>query len=115
VHELSIALGIVDAVAELREAHGSPRIRAVHLLLGPLSGVAKEALLFAYPIACEGSGLEGSELVIVEDPIVAFCPACQARRPVSSATDRRCEECGTPATQLVGGRALSVTAMEVEP
>jgi hydrogenase nickel incorporation protein HypA/HybF len=115
VHELSIALGIVDAVADARDAHGSPRVRAVHLLLGPLSGVAKEALLFAYPIACEGSGLEGSELVIAEDPIVVYCEPCQAERLVRSSTELRCRECDTPAGRLVGGRAISVTAMEVEP
>jgi Zn finger protein HypA/HybF involved in hydrogenase expression len=31
-----------------------------------LSGVAKEALLFSYGLACEGTAAEGSSLVIEE-------------------------------------------------
>ena len=66
VHELSIALGIVDVVSEELDLRGGGRVRAVHLRLGARSGVAKEALLSAYPLACEGSPLDGSSLVVIE-------------------------------------------------
>jgi hydrogenase nickel incorporation protein HypA/HybF len=66
MHELSIALGIVEAVAEELDHYGGGRVRAVHLRLGALSGVAKEALQSAYPLACEGSPLEGSSLVVLD-------------------------------------------------
>jgi hydrogenase nickel incorporation protein HypA/HybF len=36
------------------------------LRLGSLAGVAREALLFSYGIACEGTSLEGSRLLIDE-------------------------------------------------
>jgi len=64
MHELSIAVSIVEIAQEELARHGGERVRAVHLQLGPLAGVAKEALLFSFGLACEGTAVEGSSLVI---------------------------------------------------
>jgi hydrogenase nickel incorporation protein HypA/HybF len=64
MHELSIAVNIVELAEEEMIRHGGQRVRAVHLKLGPLAGVAKEALLFSFDLACEGTATEGSALVI---------------------------------------------------
>ena len=48
MHELSIALSLLDQVAEEAERRGGVQVHAIHLRLGPLSGVVKEALLSAY-------------------------------------------------------------------
>ena len=48
MHELSIAMSIVDLACEEAESHGAPGVDVVYLKLGPLSGVVKEALLFSY-------------------------------------------------------------------
>lgn len=66
MHELSIALSIIEGAEEEAQRQGGARVCAVHLKLGPLSGVVKEALLFSYELACEGTSLEGSRLVIEE-------------------------------------------------
>lgn len=68
MHELSIALSIVEGVEEELAKHDSAHVAAVHLRLGPFSGVAKEALLFSYDVACEGTRLQGSTLKIEEMP-----------------------------------------------
>ncbi len=69
MHELSIALSIVEGAEEEVERQGGGRVYAVHLRLGPLSGVVKEALLFSYELACEGTSLEGStEDIFDSDP-----------------------------------------------
>ena len=63
MHELSIAARIVDLAQEEAESR-SVRVLAVHLKLGPLSGVVRHALLGSYEIACVGTPLESSRLVI---------------------------------------------------
>jgi len=45
MHELSIAMGIVEAATEEAQKRGV-QVSAVHLRLGALSGVVKDALLF---------------------------------------------------------------------
>ncbi len=67
MHELSIAVSIVEIAQEESERLGS-KVSAVHLKLGPLSGIVKEALLFSYDVACQDTPLEGSTLVILETP-----------------------------------------------
>jgi hydrogenase nickel incorporation protein HypA/HybF len=113
MHELSIALSIVDMAAEEAERQGG-RVVAVHLKLGPLSGVVKEALLSAYELAREGSPLPDSELIIEEVPVVVYCDACAAERGLPSMQELRCPVCGAPTPQVVRGRELEVVALEVE-
>ena len=66
MHELSIALNIVELAEKELARHGAERVRAIHVRVGPLAGVAKEALLFSYGLACEGTAAEGSSLLIEE-------------------------------------------------
>ena len=72
MHELSIAMSIVDLVQE-EAVNRNVAIDAVYLELGALSGVVAEALLFSYEMACSGTPLEGSRLVIHEVPIEVYC------------------------------------------
>jgi len=113
MHELSIALSILDAAAEAAEQHGTARVRAIHLKLGLLSGVVPKALLSAYELAREGSSLAEAELVIVEIPVVAYCPNCRAPRAVTVQL-LCCAECGTPTPEVLSGRELEVVALEIE-
>jgi hydrogenase nickel incorporation protein HypA/HybF len=113
MHELSIAMSIVDLAEEEAEQRGVTII-AVHLKLGPLSGVIKSALLSAYEMACEQTPLAGSKLVIEEVPIVVHCPTCQASRTLPSMQWFSCPACGTPVSEVLQGRELVVTALEIQ-
>lgn len=115
MHELSIALSILEVAQEEAERHGSAQVHAIHLRLGPLSGVAKEALLSAYELAREGSPLAGAELKIEETPLLGRCPNCDTTKAVVSMQELCCTECGTPIPQLESGRELEVVAMEIGP
>ena len=113
MHELSIALGILEVTEEEAERHGGARVDAIHLRLGPLSGVVKDALLSAWELACEQTEFQTSRLVIEEVPITVFCARCQAERPVRSIQQFCCLECDTPATEVLRGRELLVFALEL--
>jgi hydrogenase nickel incorporation protein HypA/HybF len=113
MHELSIAMSIVELAEEESERRGV-QIDAVHLKLGALSGVVKEALLSCYEMACENTPLQGSRLVIEEVPVVIYCPTCQAQRPLSSIQLFCCPKCGTPCSEIVQGRELEVDALEIQ-
>lgn len=112
MHELSIAMSIVDMAQEEAERR-DVTIDAVHLELGPLSGVVAEALLFSYEIACSGTRLEGSRLVIKDVPIEVYCPSCKAQRTLASMQWFCCPECGTPTSEVIHGKELLITALEV--
>ena len=113
MHELSIALSVVDLAREEADRQGG-RVCAVHLRIGALSGVAAEALLASYEMACAETPLEGSRLLIEEVPVVVFCERCDARRPIESLQSFCCPECGTPASRIERGRELELVALEIE-
>ena len=113
MHELSVALSILDLVAEEAQRQ-TGRIMAIHLKLGPLSGVVKGALLSAYELARECTTLAQAELIVEEVPIIAWCPACAAERALPSMQELRCPVCDTPTPELLSGRELDVVALEIE-
>ena len=113
MHELSIAMSIVDIGLEEADRRGA-RILAVHLRVGALSGVVKEALLSSYEMACENTALQGSRLVVEEVPVVVFCPQCQAPQSISSVQWFYCPLCGTPTSEIRQGKELEVVALEIQ-
>jgi hydrogenase nickel incorporation protein HypA/HybF len=114
MHELSIAMNIVEFAQEEAERRGSPRVTAVYLRLGAFSGVVKEALLTSFEIACAETRLEGSQLVVEEVPLVVYCPKCEEKRTVDSDRWFECAKCGTVSAEIVQGKELEVTALEMD-
>jgi hydrogenase nickel incorporation protein HypA/HybF len=114
MHELSIAISIVELAEEESERRGGLHITAVHLRLGALAGVVKDALLFSYEIACQDTVLAGSQLVVEEIPGAVYCAACDAQRDVRASDWFCCSGCGAPASQIVRGKELEVVSLEVE-
>jgi hydrogenase nickel incorporation protein HypA/HybF len=113
MHELSVAMSIVEMAQEEAERRGAVQIQAVHLRLGQLSGIVKQALLASYQMACEATPLEGSQLLIEEVPVEVFCPKCDQPRMVDSILWFCCSECGTPTPTVLHGKELEVVALEI--
>ena len=114
MHELSIAMSMIEMASEEAARRGSVQVCAIHLKLGPLSGVSREALLFSYELACEGTPLEGSRLVIEDVPVVVFCPDCAEERHLASIQRFFCPVCAAPTSHVVRGKELEVVALEIE-
>jgi hydrogenase nickel incorporation protein HypA/HybF len=114
MHELSIAMSIIEMAEEESERHSNAKVTAVHLKLGPLSGVVKTALENAFSLAREGTILENAELKVEQVPIVVNCPNCQAERTLPSMQSFLCPECQTPVSDIIHGRELEVVALEIE-
>ena len=68
MHELSIALSLVDLACEEKERRQLPTVQALHLRVGSLSGVVRDALLFSFDMATAGTCIEGARLKVEETP-----------------------------------------------
>jgi hydrogenase nickel incorporation protein HypA/HybF len=113
MHELSIAMNILDIAAEEAQRREA-RVLAVHLRVGPLSGVVPQALASAFELAREGTALADCRLVVEDVPITIYCPTCAGERQTPSLHSLCFRECGSPAERLIGGRELELTALEIE-
>jgi|SRR5581483_7964208 len=113
MHELSIAMGIVEAAQDEAQKRGV-RVSAVHLRLGALSGVVKDALLFSYEVACQDTPLQGSRLIVEDVPVAIFCAQCQKEQVLTSVQSFSCPVCSSPTMNILQGKELEVFALEVD-
>ncbi len=114
MHELSVALSILDRAEEESGRRDGARVTAIHARIGRLSGVVSEALAFAFEMARRDSPFRDCRLVIEEVPVIVYCPACQAEGPVDSMQMLCCSKCGALSGEVVRGKELEVFAMEIE-
>jgi hydrogenase nickel incorporation protein HypA/HybF len=113
MHELSIALNIVDGVLEELDRQNSGHVEVVHLRVGRLSGVDKDALSFSYGVACEGTPLANSRLLIEDVEVAILCPVCGVERSTRYFPLLTCADCGAASAQVLRGEELEITAMEM--
>jgi hydrogenase nickel incorporation protein HypA/HybF len=112
MHELSIAMGIVEAAMDEAQQRGV-QVSAIHLRLGALSGVVKDALLFSYEAASLDTPLAGSRLIIEDVPVTIFCSQCDATKTLASVQAFVCPDCGAPTVDVRQGKELEVFALEI--
>jgi hydrogenase nickel incorporation protein HypA/HybF len=112
MHELSVCQALIDQVARVAREQRAARISAIHVSVGPLSGIEPQLLEQAYPLAAAGSLAEEAELCIESAPIRVYCDQCDQE---STATASRlvCAECGNWRTTLVSGDELLLTHVEL--
>lgn len=113
MHELSIAVSLVEIASEEIARLGAARATAVHVRVGALAGVMKDALIFSFDAAAAGTPLEGARLTIEEVPVIVWCAACDAERALASIACRRCPICSSVTPEIVRGEEIDLMALEV--
>lgn len=111
MHELGISRNIVAIVGE--RAAGQKVLR-VKLEVGRLSGVMAEAIRFCFPLAAQGTVLEGALLEIDEPEGRGLCAACGAEAALAAPIGR-CPRCAAPSLRITSGEQLTIREMEVQP
>ncbi len=112
MHELSIACSIIETVEE----NLPPKATAtkIFLKIGAMSGVVKDALLFSFEIAAEGTPVQGAALEIEEIPVVVHCDDCDVDSELGNPPIFRCANCGELTGKILQGKELDVVSIEVE-
>ncbi len=112
MHEMSIALGIVRiAEDEVKKAKAS-KVEVIELTIGELSGVEKEALDFAWPVAVKETVLEGAERKVDYIKGIGKCSECQLEFHLKNLHDA-CPDCNSYFKDILQGKELKVIALEV--
>ncbi|HEX4038965.1 MAG TPA: hydrogenase maturation nickel metallochaperone HypA [Acidobacteriaceae bacterium] len=112
MHELSIALSMIERIEEEAVKH-SGKVRSAQVKIGVLSGVDCEALKFAWEIARAGTDLEETELEIEKVALLVRCPAC-GKTYSPEIQSLFCQECITPEQNILTGKELELTTLEID-
>lgn len=62
MHELSIAIRLVELAADAAQSLGAAAVSRLFVRLGAEAGVAAEALRFSFDLAAEGTIVQGARL-----------------------------------------------------
>ena len=109
MHEMSVAMSVVDQVEQAAHARGAHGVRQVGVDIGELAGVVPDALVFCFELACAGTVLEGCELRTRTVPGRAGCTPCARTWDTGMPPDLVCAHCHGAATELLSGRELTIT------
>jgi len=110
MHEMSIAVALVEQLEALAAEHGASRIEEVHLRAGAMRGIVPEALELAFEVAAEGSVAEGGRIVLEVVQPVARCRVCGARFE-PQIDSFLCRECGEADVELIAGNDILITSV----
>jgi hydrogenase nickel incorporation protein HypA/HybF len=111
MHELSIAMRVIDLAAGHLRAAGGGRVAAVRLRVGRLAGVVPDALRSALAMAARGTAFEAAAIEIDEVPVRIWCPACEREVDLPGLVPLACPACGTRSGDVRGGHDLELESL----
>ena len=115
MHEMSIALGMVDALYRIAEENKAGRISSVKLKIGKMSGIVADSLKFAFDaVKLEHPLLSEAEIIIEEVPLVYECNDCHVSSSAADIYIFACAGCGSRNLKLVSGKEQHIESVEVE-
>lgn len=112
MHEMSIALHMLDIVSEQCRRAECTEIESIRVRIGKASGVLCDALLFAFDAAKRDSVAENASLHIEEVPVGGFCSTCRKHFTVDEPYILSCPLCHGTSFKITGGRELDIIDIE---
>lgn len=113
MHELSIAMSIIEIAEENAKNANTSVINEIELDIGSQSGVVVEALDFAMQSAKLGTMLANAEVKINLIPAKAICTRCHHEFFVDDLFEP-CPACGDFFCDIIQGKELKVKSLKAE-
>lgn len=111
MHELSLALSLIEAVAP--KVPRKPMLREVHVTVGPLAGVWPDALEFGFTEIARQEGYDNVRLVVHATQAHFACQGCGRDYTTGDAIGT-CPDCGSMARKMVSGAEFTLDSIELE-
>ena len=112
MHEMSIAINIIEICEkELQKAKGT-KIEKVNLIVGKLSGIVIESLNFALEVSKQNGLLSDAEIIIEEIPASLKCLNCGLEF-TSDEYYTTCPACNDFKHEILAGKELLVKSLTI--
>jgi hydrogenase nickel incorporation protein HypA/HybF len=113
MHELSIAVALVEQVEEVRRANGGGKVVSVDVKVGQWQLVVPEILSGYFEHLAQGTPLEAAEIRIDSVEATARCRDCSEEFPVEDGF-LVCPRCGALGCTLLTGDELNLVGVELD-
>ena len=121
MHELSMTTQIVENVLGEAKRQNAKKVTEVQLVVGKMTFLGIEQVLFCYKILTENTIMKDSKLTIEEKEGVIECPSCGYRGTIPVEDDPayhvpiptlRCPKCGK-AAKIVEGKECTIKSIRM--
>lgn len=113
MHEMSIALNIIDIVREEALRAKAMSINSIELEIGSISGVEIPALEFALEVAVKDTPLEKTQIKIIPVQAIAQCTECNSTYPLTTFYEP-CPTCSALKINIICGKELQIKSINIE-
>lgn len=113
MHEMALAVDVVQIAQEAARREGFRRVRALWLEIGQLSSIEPDAMRFCFEAAARDTVAARARLEIVVTPGAAWCLECDRRVSIAE-LGSACPHCGGYRLRLSEGTEMRVKQLEVE-
>ncbi len=117
MHEMGVALNIVDRIDFHAKNAGAKKVRNVILRFGDVSGIETDYLDKCWEHACEGTILEGAnfEYDIVKGMLRCRSCGCEYGAFEAIMQDEvLCPACGSPEYDVISGQEMEIVNITIE-
>ncbi len=112
MHEMSIALNIVELAMDYAKKENAQSIRQIDIDVGSLSGVLTDSLSFCFEAATKNTLAENATLAINSIPAKGECNNCNHQWNVEQ-LPCNCPKCGDYFVRLLAGKELQVKSITI--
>lgn len=113
MHEVSIALNVLDIAIDNCRKSGYDRIESIRLKIGRAAGIMPDALVFAFDAVKTDTLAEKATIIIDHAPVGGSCNTCKKNFVSEETYVLCCPECGSNSFRINSGRELEIIDMEV--
>ena len=113
MHEMTIAMNIVDIICQKANEEKAVKVNSVELVIGNLSGIMIDSLEFCFEAAFKNTIADGSELKIDKIEAKAFCKSCKKDFMLDSDFSP-CPTCNDFDFELKTGKEFSIKSFNID-
>lgn len=113
MHELSIAVALLDAARAEARARGAVRIVSLTCRVGVTRHIEPDMLREAFAVARENTPAASAALHVDTVGMTLTCLSCGECRKLDT-WSFTCPSCGSSEVQLTGGNELELSSLELE-
>jgi hydrogenase nickel incorporation protein HypA/HybF len=114
VHELAVTQNILDIVLNEAKTAQADKVTKISLVLGELSGVVSDCVLFYFDFLRKGNAAEEATLDFRLVPVELRCRDCLTNFKPKEGSSWTCPNCQGTNFDLISGRECYVESIEVE-
>jgi hydrogenase nickel incorporation protein HypA/HybF len=113
MHEFSLMQGVLTTVEQTASEARALRVVEVKLTIGDMAEVVADALQFAFEALTPNTLCDGAKLEITSISPKSRCRQCNEEFS-HDRYHRSCPHCNSLATELIAGREMYISSIEIE-